>query len=42
MILFEYIITIYNSITNLIEEFKKDTRILLHKYLGIDELNEII
>ena len=42
MILFEYIIIIYNSITNLIEEFRKDTKFLLHKYLGIDELNEII
>jgi hypothetical protein len=37
MALFEYIITIYNSITNIIEEMKIDAANFLHKYLGIDE-----
>lgn len=36
-ILFQYIIIIYNSITNIIEILKNDSIILLHKYLGIDE-----
>jgi hypothetical protein len=37
MILFEYIINVYNSTTNTIEELKKEATIFLHKYLGIDE-----
>lgn len=36
MVLFEYIITIYDSITNIIEELKEDATIYLHNYLGID------
>ena len=37
MVLFEYIIIIYNSITSMIEILKSDSTIFLHKYLGIDE-----
>ena len=37
MVFFEYIIRIYNSTTNILEELKKESTIYLHSYLGIDE-----
>lgn len=35
--LFDYIITIYNSIVNIIEELTRDATIFVHRYAGLEE-----